>query len=63
MVNRDYRKEVGVATGRKNVPKAVAIVILAAVAAVVVFSITRVVDATRKHHAKHAPAAATAPAD
>lgn len=43
-------------------PKAVAVVVLVAVAGVVTFSISRVLEETKKHHAKHS-APAAAPAD
>lgn len=62
MVNKDYRKEVGVASSEKTVPKAVAIIVLVLVAGVVVFSASRVVEAMKKHEAKHS-APAAAPAD
>ena len=63
MAYKDYRKEIGVKVTTKRVPKAVAIVVLAAVAIVATFSISQVVEAGKKRHeAKHAPAAAT-PAD
>lgn len=63
MVNRDYRKEVGVASSKKTVPKALAIVVLVAVAGVVTWSATQVVEASKKHHAKSSAPASTAPAD
>lgn len=69
MVHRDYRKEVGVVSNNRNVPKPVAIIVLVAVIAVVGFSVSRVIDEAKKHEKQHAakPAAAApaaaAPAD
>ena len=63
MVHRDYRKEVGVASSKKTVPKFVAIIVLAAVAVVVTFSVTRVLAEADKHHEKAGAAGPATPAD
>ncbi len=67
MVKRDYRKEVGLASSKKTVPKAVAIIVLAAVAVVISYSVTHVIGESAKHHADKpvaaTPAAPSAPAD
>lgn len=62
MVIKDYRTEIGAKQSRKSVPKAVAIAVFAAVAVVIAFSVTQVVEAGKKRHAAKHPAAA-APAD
>ena len=61
MVNKDYRKEIGVKVPSKSVPRAVAIVVLVAVAGVATFSITRVIEAGKKRHEAKQTAPAAAP--
>jgi hypothetical protein len=63
MVNRDYRKEVGIASSKKSVPKVVAIIVLAAVAVVITFSVTRVLAEAKKHDEKASAAGPATPAD
>lgn len=62
MAHRDYRKEVGLPSPKKTVPRPVAIVVMALVAVVVTFGVVRVVDASEKHH-NAGKAGSAAPAD
>jgi hypothetical protein len=57
---KDYRTEIGLPPAKKPVPKAVAIIVLVLVAAVIGVSAMQIVEAGKKRH--HGKAAATAPA-
>lgn len=59
MLKRDYRKEVGIDSGRKNVPRPVAILVLAVAAIVVSFSAKHLLDEGARRHAAKTPAADT----
>lgn len=56
MLKRDYRKEVGIDSGRKDVPRSVAILVLAVLAIVVSFSAKHLLDEGARRHAATAPA-------
>ncbi len=63
MVKRDYRTEVGAYVTQKNVPKPVAIAVMAAVLGVVTFSAAHIAgEAKKRHQAKQPAAAAQTPA-
>lgn len=58
MVHKDYRKEVGVASGNKTVPKAVSLAVFALVAVAVSFSVLEVLKEAKRIHGEDKPAAA-----
>jgi uncharacterized membrane protein YedE/YeeE len=60
MITRDYTQEVGVRSGQKNLPRPVAFVLLAIIAAGIIYGIVGVVRQTRIAHA--AEKAQSAPA-
>lgn len=60
MAHRDYRKEVGIASAKKDVPRPVAIIVLVLVGVVIAFSAIRISAASHKHHAAKSGGAAAA---
>ena len=67
MISRDYTKEVGIPSQKKTLPRPVAFVLLAIVAAGISFGVVGVVSESKEHHAAEKAAAspnpsATAPA-
>jgi hypothetical protein len=64
MISRDYTKEVGIPSQKKMMPRPVAYVVLAVVAAGISFGVAGVVAASKEHGAAEkaaAPAAAKSP--
>jgi hypothetical protein len=61
MTTRDYSKELGMPSTRKTMPRALAYVILAIVAAGVIFAISQAIGEARQHHEEERAAASPAP--